>query len=254
MPPSDIPAQPSPTDVVRVPVEPVAATPDPEPRFTAEDIARVRAEEKDKLYTRMTKQEEAQKALQDELAALRGEREAKAKAEADALAAAEAADKAKAEAEMSAKKLLEQRTSEWETRFAALEAERATERELFLKEQEFARVREYTNQRLAAERDNIAPELLDLVGGNTNAEVDASIDMLKAKSAAIVESIQAAQTAARSQMRGVSPNASALGPLDDSTGYRELSANDIKGMSMAEYAKYRSHLIGSAGSNRGLYG
>ncbi|MFC9505417.1 hypothetical protein [Streptomyces sp. NPDC057002] len=225
--------------------------------FTAEDIAKARQEEKDKLYSRLTKGDERLQALEAELTTLREEREAREKAEADRQTAEEQAAKEKAEAEMSARKLVEERSTEWEQKFAELQREREQERAALAKEAEFNRLRAYIQERLTAESNSIAPELRDLVAGNTPEEVDQSIEMLKAKTDAIFQSVQQAQQTARSQMRGVaSTGYTGNGPTDGDAGARQLSVDDIKNMPMSEFAKYRSQLLGAAAnnsSNRGLF-
>jgi predicted nucleic acid-binding Zn-ribbon protein len=225
--------------------------------FTAADIEKARQEEKDKLYGRMSKGDERLQALEAELKSLREEREARQREEAERQAAEEKAAKERAEAEMSAKKLLEQRSTEWEERFAEIQREREQERAALAKEAEFNALRAYIQERVNAERNTIAPELVDLVSGNSREEVDASIELLKAKTDQIAQSMQTAQQQARSQMRGVSPTGyTGNGPMDGDAGARQLSVDDIKNMPMSEFAKYRSQLLGSAASNntdRGLF-
>lgn len=226
-------------------------------RFTAADLERVRQEEKDKLYGRLTKVDERSEALEAELKTLREERQAREAEEAQHKQAEEDAAKAKAESEMSAKRLLEERSSEWEKRFEQIEREREQERAALAKESEYNRLRAYIQERAGAERANIAPELVDLISGNTPEEVDASIQMLKDKTSQIFESVQSAQETARSQMRGVAATGyTGNGPTDSEAGSRQLSAEDIKNMPMAEFAKYRSQLLGAASNrsnNRGLF-
>lgn len=229
-----------------------------ESRFTAADLERVRQEEKDKLYSRLSKVDERSEALEAELKQLREERQAREAEEAQRQQAEEDAAKAKAESEMSAKKLLEERSSEWEKRFAQIEREREQERAALAKESEYNKLRAYIQERAGAERENIAPELVDLISGNTPEEVDASIEMLKDKTSQIFQSVQSAQETARSQMRGVAATGyTGNGPTDGDAGSRQLSADDIKSMPMAEFAKYRSQLLGAAANksnNRGLFG
>ncbi|MFF8283332.1 hypothetical protein ACF06W_11485 [Streptomyces albus] len=228
-----------------------------EPRFTAADIEKARQEEKDKLYSRLSKGDDRLQALEAELKQLREEREARAAAEEEKRQQAEQEAKAKAESEMSAKKLLEERSAEWEQRFEQIQKEREQERAALAKENEYNRLRAYIQEKAAAERDNIAPELIDLISGDTPDEVDASISMLKDKTAQILQSVQSAQETARSQMRGVAPTGyTSNGPTDGDGGYQQLSADDIKNMSMTEFAKYRTQLLGAAakqGNNRGLF-
>ncbi|MEW1922252.1 hypothetical protein [Streptomyces sp. NPDC088360] len=228
-----------------------------ESRFTAADLERVRQEEKDKLYSRLSKVDERSEALEAELKQLREEREAREAEESQRQQAEESAAKQKAESEMSAKKLLEERSSEWEERFKQIEKEREQERATLAKEAEYNKLRAYIQERAGAERDNIAPELVDLISGNTPEEVDSSIEMLKDKTSQIFNSVQAAQETARSQMRGVAATGyTGNGPTDSEAGTRELSADDIKNMSMPEFVKYRSQLLGAAAkqsNNRGLF-
>ena len=127
---------------------------------------------------------------------------------------------------------------------------------MFAKEQELAQLALYVRDRVAAEQDNIAPELIDLIGGNTKEEVDASVEDMKARTARIVEGMRQAAIGARAGMPGVasSGGATAITPGLD-TGQQELSPEDIKGMSMADYAKLRQGLgYAQAGSGRGIFG
>lgn len=247
------------TDVITIP-DPSPATPPPpaEPQFTAEDIAKARKEEKDKLYKKMEAQEEALKQFQAEVEALRKAREAE-EAEKDAKRQErEAAAKQKAEEEASAKELLKMKEQEWNARFEALQQEQAQKEALLAKEREFLRVQNYIQARVSEERDNIAPELLDFVGGNTEEEVENSLAIVKQKSAAILENIQQTLQQARAGMRGVSPTGySTTGPMDTEPGTKSFTPEELKNMKMSDYAKYRDSLLGTsrtAQSNRGLYG
>lgn len=248
-------------DTITVPVTPVApATPVPDARFTAADIERVRKEEKDKLYSRLEATTKAQETLLAEVEALKGARQAEVDAAA-AQARKEAEEAARKRWEESeAKDLIANVQQEWESKFKDLQAEREQERLLFQKESEFAQLQNYVQKRVGEETaaGNIAPELVDLVSGNSPDEVEASLNILKAKTQAILESVQQAQVAARAQMRGVSSAGyAATGPMDTTSGTQTYSAADISGMSMSEYAKVRGSLLGAASAqqqNRGLYG
>jgi hypothetical protein len=247
--------------------------------FTAEDLAaqveaarreaieQARREERDKLYPQQTKQKETLDAMQAELAELRKAEAARAR-EADKQAkAVEAAKKAKEEAELSAKDLLAKRDEEFQRQLAEMRqaqdaklAEIAQQRELdqamMAKEREMQALQIYIRDRVAAEQDNIAPELLDFIGGSTKEEVDASIEVVKSKTAAIVEGMRQAQLAARAGMPGVSPSggATAVVPGID-TGDTKLTAEDIKGMSMQDFAALRQKMgMAAAGNGRGIFG
>lgn len=230
-----------------------------EQTFTAADLERVRSQEKEKLYKELETLREATATLPTvtaELENLRKEREERASREAAAQAQAQEEARAKAEAEMTAKELLDQRQAEWQAKLDAIQAERLAERAALDKEREFAALRDYTQARIAQEQKNIAPELLDLVDGNTTQEIDASIERLKAKSAAIAEKVRGTQQQAASQQRGVSPSGfSTTGPMDMLPTTQTYTSEDIGKMSMKEYAaKVRGQFIRGDERNRGLYG
>ncbi|MFI9271886.1 hypothetical protein ACIGXM_14365 [Kitasatospora sp. NPDC052896] len=231
-----------------------------EQRFTTADLERVRQEEKAKLYARITKADERAAAVEAELKQIRNDaatRETAAEADRARQAEEQAQrQKAEQEAELTARELLEARSKEWESRFETLQREREVERAALAKEAEFAQLAAYTQERLAQERSTIAPELVDLVNGNSREEIDASIATLKAKTEAILQSVQQAQVAQRSQMRGTAPTGfTAHGPLDSDGGARQYTPEQIKNMPMSEFKKYRSQLLGAASEagNRGLF-
>ncbi|MFH9606868.1 hypothetical protein [Streptomyces sp. NPDC017448] len=227
--------------------------------YTEDDLARARQQEKDKLYRELEKLRETTSTLPTitaELETLRKEREDREAATLAAQQQAEEEAKAKREAEMSAKELLDQRNAEWAERIAQLEKEREVERELVAKEKEFAALRDYTQRRITEESSNIAPELIDLVDGNTAQEIDASIERLKAKSAAIAEKVRGTQQQLGAQQRGVSPAGfNSAGPMDMLPTTQNYSRDDIANMSLKEYAeKVRGQFIGGDARNRGLFG
>lgn len=247
-----------PTGTITIPV-PVPTPPPAAPRmFDEASLNKARQDERDKLYGRLNEQAETLNSVQAKLAAMEAERQAEAEAIAAAKAEAEAAQKAREEAEMSAKDFVRAESERWQAQLAEIERQRAEERAIFEKERQFAELQQYTQARIAEARDSIAPELLDLVNGNTREEIDASIEMLTAKSTAIVEAISGAQAQARqASLRGVSatgrPN---IGPLDTDPGQRQLAPKDIAEMSMSEYATYRQQLLAAASNHvkqGGLY-
>jgi hypothetical protein len=244
--------------VITVPaavVEPPTPAP-AEPRFTAEDIQRARQEEKDKLYKRLESVESQNKKFLDEIEAQRKAREDAQADEARRQQEAAAEAKRKAEDDMSAKDLLSQKEQEWSSRFEQIERQREEERLLFQKEQEFNNLQTYIQRRVGEETNEIAPELLDFVGGNSPEEVEASIATVKAKTQAILESVQQAAIQQRASMRGVSPTGySTTGPMDTDPGTKSYSLSDLRDMPMSEYAKIRGQLgVGQAAQNqRGLY-
>ena len=67
----------------------------------------------------------------------------------------------------------------------------------------------------------------------------------------IVGNIQAAQQGQRMAQRGSSVTSPPVGPMEQNNeGYETLTADDIRGMDMATYAKRREQLLGAAAKNR----
>lgn len=266
--PNDPPGSPAPQPTQPTPpAQPAPQQPTTDDRrFSADDIERVRREEKDKVYSRLDDVNARNKALADQVEALlaaQKEREA-AEEEARRVAAEEA--KATAEAEMDAKQLLSQREqefksslaearAEWEKKFEELNQQSAQERAMLEKEKEFAALSAYTQQRVADEADNIAPQLIDFITGNSPEEIDKAIEVAKAKSAEIAAAVQENLTNQRAQQRGVAPTGYApVGPMDMADGQRQYTPEDIQNMSYEEYAEFRQKAgIGGQSSNRGLF-
>ena len=216
--------------------------------YTADDLAKAREQEKSKLYPQLEK-------MKEELSSLRKEREEEAARRAQLEAAKQAEElalqKAKEEEELSFKDLLKKKEQEFS---AQLEQERLErERAIALLEQErkFQEVTNYRSSRIEQERDNIVPELIDLVDGNSADEIEQSIAMLKEKSARILASAQQAMQSARQQMAGTRITNPAAGPLDNDSEQKTYSPDSIREMSLADYAKQRAKLLGTAASNRG---
>ena len=251
------PEAPAPTSepVISIPVAP--EPPAPPRTFSAEDIAKARQEEKDKLYERLQSQEEGWKKAQEEIEGIKAAEAAKIEAaQAEARAAAEEEAKKRWE-EQDAKTLLAEKDAVWQAKFASIEAERQQERVLLEKEREFLGLQSYAQQAVAQNQDRIAPELIDYISGNTQAEIDASIATAIAKTDAIVEGIQQAQQQARAGMKGVSTAGYApTGPMDNTPGQQTFTIEELQNMSAADYAKHRGSLLGAAASQRerGLFG
>lgn len=217
--------------------------------YTEEDLAKVRAQEKDKLYPQID-------ALKEELAELKREKEERAAAK--AAKEAEKAAKAKAEEEenLSAKELLLKKEQEWQAQLEAERIEREKAFALWEREKQFADLQAYKSQRLEEVRDSVIPELLDLIAGNTREEIEASIAALTERSSRIIDSVAQASQSARREMVGTRATLPATGPLDIETGSRQFTAEDIAAMSMNDYAKYRQQLLSPSAQGRtsGLFG
>ena len=219
--------------------------------FTADDVAKAREQEKAKLYPQMEK-------MKAELAALNKAREDEVakKAERDAKRAAEAAEKVakqktEEEQELGFKELLAKKEQEFQSQLDAERLEREKAFALLDRERQFQELMNYRQKRLEQERDNIVPELIDLIQGTSQEEIEQSISMLKEKSTSILQSAQAAMQSAKQQMVGARITAPASGPLDNDSSQQSFTPDSIRDMSLADYAKQRAKLLGSAASNRG---
>lgn len=236
-------------------LEPIEDTILPNTNEVAEAIQKARAQEKAKLYPQMEK-------LQEELAFLRKEREeaAAANAERNAKRAERQAQllaekKQQEEDEMSLKQLLKTKEQEWESKFEVERLEREKAFALLQQEQKYNELKDYRSQRLEAERDNIIPELIDLISGNSKDEIEQSILSLKDRSAKIFDSVAQVAQQSRKEMVGTRITSPASGPLDNDSEQRSYSPNDITNMSMADYAKNRAKLIGNNNNRgQGLFG
>ena len=217
--------------------------------YTEDDLARVRAQEKDKLYPQIDKLkselEELKKQREEEAARLSAEKEAK-----------DAAARAEAEADMDVRELLKQKERELTEQLERERQERERAFALLEREKAFTELQTFKQQRLEQEREAIIPELLDLVTGDTQEEVNASLESLKERSARILESAQAAMQSARKEMTGSRVTAPPTGPLDINSEQRNFTADEIAAMPMNEYAKYRQRLLSAKaqGKTQGMFG
>jgi hypothetical protein len=241
------------TETVPTPAEAFASEANAAAGFTAEDIAKARAQEKAKLYPQVEK-------LREEVSALRKEREEREAREAERSqkraareAEREAEKKAKAEEEMGFKKLLKTKEEEFQAQLASERAEREKAFALLEREREFQELQQYRQARLESERDNIVPELIDLISGNSKDEIEASIADLKTRSQKIFDSVAAVSQQTRKEVvgRGASITMPASGPLDNNSDSLSYTPDNIANMSMADYAKNRAKLLNGSGNNRG---
>jgi len=234
----DVPA--ATTDTLVTPVQ----SQTPNKSYTEEDLKKVREQEKSKLYPQID-------SLKEELAVLKKEREERL-AEAERLRAEQEAEaRKKAEAEMDVRQLLETKEKEWAEKLEAERLEREKAFTLLERERQFTELSEYRSMRLNDERENIIPELLDLITGNSKEEIEQSIAGLKERSSRILDSAQQAMQSARREMTGSRVTAPPSGPLDTNSDQQQFTAEQIAAMSVTEYAKYRGKLLGQAASDRG---
>ena len=221
--------------------------------YTEDDLAKVRSQEKDKLYPQIEELKGKISTLEKEKEEKAARRAAKEAEEASEIAAKQ---KAKVEEDLDAKELIKLKEAEWQEQLERERNERERAFALLERERSFAELQSYTANRITAERETIMPELLDLVSGNTAEEVDASLESLKARSAKILESAQAAMQNTRREMRGTGTTLPPSGPLETNSEQQNFTAQDIASMPMNEYAKYRQKLLSptARGTTKGLFG
>jgi len=214
--------------------------------YTEVDLKRVREQEKSKLYPQID-------SLKEEINLLKKDREAQlAEAAAIAKEKEEAARKL-AESEMDVRSLLEKKEQEWAAQLEEIRQEGARKDALLERERQYAELTAYRNRRLAEEQENIMPELVDLISGNSVDEIENSITGLRERSSKILESAQQAMQNARRDMKGTSTT---LPPtMENNSGQQQFTADQIAAMSVTEYAKHRDRLFpGANNQNKGLFG
>ena len=232
---------PVPTAPLVTPVKDQALT---DKAYSEDDLKKVREQEKSKLYPQID-------SLKEELNLLKKEREERIAETAARAAEAEAEAKKKAESEMDVRQLLESKEQEWAQKLEVERGERERAFTLLERERQYAELSEYRTRRLEDERDNIMPELVDLISGSTPDEIEQSITGLRERSSRILESAQSAMQNARKEMTGSRVTAPPSGPMDTNMEQNSFTAEQIAAMSVTEYAKYRGKLLGKSASDRG---
>ena len=213
--------------------------------YTEEDLKRVREQEKGKLYDTI-------ESLKGEVNLLAKDREERL-AEADRLRK-EAEDDArkKAESEMDTRELLSLKEKEWTAQLEEVKNENARSLALVERERQYAALTEFRNRRVQEEQDNIIPELVDLISGNTPEEIEQSITGLRDRSSKILDSASQAMQSARREMTGTRPT---LPPtMENNSDQQQFSAEQIAAMSVTEYAKVRERLGMGRGTDKGIFG
>jgi len=214
-------------------------------RWTDEDIAQARQQEKDKLYGRIEQ-------MGGQLQEIQAAREAEA-AERQRLAdEAEAARKAKEENEMDLRTLMERRETELRAEMDQIRQAQEMEREVFNRERTLQQVEEYRRDRIAQEAEYLLPELRQYIVGDSVEAVDASIERVKLDTQAIVSNFVAASEPppAPYQPRGAAPTAPPVGPMEQLTDQMPMSLQDLRAMDMDTYKKHRNQLLQATNPNR----
>lgn len=209
-------------------------------RWTDEDIEAARKQEKDKLYSRIEDLGTQLKTFQEQQAAELAEKQRIADEAAAAL-------RLKEEEEMGLRDLLNQREVQMKAELDEIRSNQAKEREIFAKERQLQEAAIYRRDRIAQEAEFLFPELRDLVVGDTPEAIDASIEEMKERTATIINNLMAVEPPqAPYQPRGAAPTAPPVGPMEQLPEHQQLTPQDIAGMDMDTYKKYRSQLLQAA--------
>jgi hypothetical protein len=231
------------------PVPPVAVNANSDPKmFTQADLEKAREQEKSKVYKRLETMQETVTRLETEAKTRREAEEATRKAVEDAA-------EAERTSQLSVQELLKEREAQWQTQQNELRQEIEAERALRIREQQYAELMDARNQILAQYSDRVAPELLDLISGETPEQITQSAEDMAARTERILSQTADAMQNARQQMPTARVTAPASG--DNSGANRQFTPDDIRGMSMADYVKHRASLLGKGADgtkNRGLFG
>jgi len=248
------PPQP-PADTITVPVappEPPAQPPrtqrtgEPPQAFTQEDVERIRQEERARYSTEQQRADD----LENQLAQYRKADEDRIAAETKAQREAARATKKKEEEEMELRDLIQKKDEEWEARLAEERQERERAFALLEQERHHAGLQTYLAQRMAEHSEEISPELRDLVSGNTEQEIDASIELLIQKSALIQQNAVNAFRNINAGRPMVGVTAPPVGPMETSQTSRTYTADELKAMTPEEYAAERDNLLRAASQSR----
>jgi hypothetical protein len=219
---------------------------EPPQAFTQEDVERIRQEERARVQAEQTRAD----ALENELAQYRKADEDRTKSEQAAQRAADREKKKKEEEEMELRDLMARRDQEWEQRLAEEKAEREKAFALLEQERHHAGLQTYLAQRMAEHSEEISPELRDLVSGNTEQEIDASINLLIQKSALIQQNAVTAMRNINAGRPMVGVTAPPMGPDATAPGTRTYTADELKAMTPEEYAAERDSLLRAASASR----
>jgi len=243
------------TSIQGMPISPYATMTQQEPRyFTAEDLERARQQEKDKLYDRLQKTDAQLNEFKTTVESLAADKQARDKELENQKQTALAAAKKLEDEKLSAQQLLEKRQSEFELQQKMLRDEMELKLTTMQREQDFLRKRAYIQKRINEEVNaaTIIPDLAEYITGDTEEEIEASIQKAKDKTASIITGAQSL-TSPSSPM-GTSPTGTPFSPLDNLSGPRQYTSQQIQAMNNTEFSEYRK-LIGldRAGSGRGLF-
>lgn len=254
-PPEGEPPQPPDPNSITVPVTPPAPTSGPRTQrsgeeppqaFTQEDVERIRQEERARVLAEQNRADE----LENQLAQFRKAEEDRQAAEAKTQRDAARAAKKKEEEEMELRDLIQRKDQEWEARLEEERKEREKAFALLEQERHHASLQAYLAARMIEVGDDISPELRDLVSGNSQQEIDASIAVLVQKSELIKNNAVTAMRNINAGRPMVGITAPPVGPMETAGTTRTYTADELKAMTPEEYAAERDNLLRAASQSR----
>lgn len=248
--------------------------------FTEDDVARIRQEEKDKVYGRLDAATQELTQLREQVGSLTAAEQRRAAELEQEKQRLEEEARRQEESELDARSLVERREQEWSQRLEQMnqtweqkwneaEQQRQQAEAIAQREREFGQLRDYTLAQVQAHENDIAPQLRGWITGNTQEEIDASVQRAIeatneiARDVAESFGVQPGQQFATGGV--IAPPASPATPgtratggpgnTDPATQFQQLTPEQIAQMPMDQYAKLRGRLnIGGQASDRGLFG
>lgn len=224
--------------------------------FTAEDVEKIRQQEKEKLYQRLESQQTQINEFRTAVEELRADKKARDEELAKQQKAASDAARSAEEEKLTAQELIKSQREQMEKEQAKLREDMEMKIALMQKEQEFLQVKAYIQRRVAEEiaANNIIPDIAEYVNGTNQEEIEASIAKAREKTANIVKGAQSMMSPVPG---GVSPTGGPSGPLDNLSGPRQMTLEELKAMPVnsPEYMAYRRQQgLDRAGNGQGLFG
>lgn len=241
----EVPPQQEPPAPLPPPIRQARSGGDPQV-FGQEDIERIRNEER----ARFQREVERADALDAEVTRFRQAEDERIKAEQKTQREQERAQKKKEEEQMELRDLIAKKDQEWEARLESERQEREKAFAMLEQERRHASLQTYLSQRMAIEAEEIAPELRDMVSGNSEEEIEASITLLKKKSSDILGNytqIMRGQQATRPTVGVTQPP---VGPMEMAQTTQTLTPDDIRALTPEEYSQHRDALLRAASSQR----
>lgn len=217
---------------------------------TVAAVEQARREERDRLHNRLQEQQAEIERLKPLAEWVQQQQSTQQQAEEEQRQREEAERRSR----LSAEDLINEERQRFEQERAQWTEQQERMTALFEAEQRAQALEAFRSRRIAEEENDIAPQFLDYIAGNTEEEIENAITLAKTKTASIVQEVAAAGVAQRQTMRGVAPTgAPPAGPMDTSTGYQTLTADDIRDMDHSTYMKNRGALL-EAARRSGPYG